>query len=45
MEGHVPTLRFEEKNMENRRIAVLGIGATEETLAAALLSKEPELFW
>ena len=28
--------------MENRRIAVLGIGATGATLAAALLSKEPE---
>ena len=38
----MPMLRFEEKNMENRRIAVLGIGATGETLAAALLRKEPE---
>lgn len=28
--------------MENRRIAILGIGATGTTLAAALLSKEPE---
>jgi len=28
--------------MENRRVAVLGVGATGATLAAALLSKEPE---
>ena len=28
--------------MENRRVAVLGVGATGATLAAALLSKDPE---